>query len=41
MQKLWKIIEKSTEEHMISKNAVNFFFKHDDKYDKHLDLCNI
>ena len=34
-------IEESIEAHMGPKNAVNFFFKRDDKNGKHLGSCNI
>jgi hypothetical protein len=34
-------IEKNIEEHMRPKNAVNFFFKRDDKNGKHLGSCDI
>lgn len=34
-------IEKSIEEHMGPRNAVNFFFKRDEKNGKHLGSCNI
>jgi hypothetical protein len=34
-------IEKSIESHMGPKNAVNFFFKKDEKNGKHLGSCNI
>ena len=34
-------IEKNIEAHMGPKNAVNFFFKRDDKNGKHLGSCNI
>jgi hypothetical protein len=34
-------IEKNIKEHMGAKNAVNFFFKRDEKNGKHLGSCNI
>jgi hypothetical protein len=34
-------IEESIKEHMGAKNTVNFFFKRDEKNDKHLGSCNI
>ena len=34
-------IEKNIEEHMGAKNAVNFFFKRDEKNGKHLGSYNI